>query len=189
MNTEFKLEENDNYMLVAMRRKSPNKGENVEYEKVVHRRLVSGKMESDLNKAAKDFAKMFENEPGVWRMYRSVNRRDVQKALKALQVDLVLNGEVFAHKVDSVWKSVLMKPENKAERLFLVDVDTKDLETLEAVKTKLHEAKVLLKEVVETPNGFHLVTTPFNKTMVTQFENVEVKTDALLFMFTFGDTE
>lgn len=131
-------------------------------------------------------------EPGTWRLYRSVNRRDFQKAYQALYQGMLfkmLRPETsnFA-KVDSEWKTCLMQPENKAERLYLIDCDTKDDAFLKAVNGYLNERKVDIHEFKLTPNGAHLVVDPldvreFNsKFFRVDAAGAEVKKDALLFL-------
>jgi len=186
--TEFKLEKDDNYMLVALRRRSPNKDENMEYEKRAARKLISGRLENDLAVAAEEFASRFSEEPGFWRMYRSVNKRNIQKGMLALQHDLIDRGEDFAHKIDSEWKSILMKSENKAERLFLVDIDTDDLMVRHDVINILKENKVEFHDENQTPNGYHIITSPFNPKLIAHVPDVELKKDALFFLFEFGDS-
>ena len=188
MENNYKLTEDDSYMLVAMRRKSPNKNENMDYDKIVLRKFVSGKMESDYMIAAKRFSDSLSHELGFWRMYRSVNKRDIVKALKALQIKIIEHGETFAHKVDSEWKSILMQHENKAERLFLVDIDTIDDVVYKTVIATLVENNVSLVEQNKTPNGIHIVTKPFNPKLIEKIPSVELKRDALYFLYSFGDS-
>ena len=168
------------YMLVALRRVSESKNENVGLSKKVIRRLV--KPDEDYHIVAKQLADELSKEEGYWRIYRSVNRRDLNKAVKSLQIELINRGDEIADRVDSVWKSIIMKPENKAERLFLIDIDTKDTSIVTNIINLLCDKNVSIEEDNETPNGYHLITKPFNPQLLKDFDDVEIKKDALLYL-------
>ncbi len=178
----------ETYMLVALRRKSPNKGENLGLDKVVRRRVVCSRRDDDYQTAANEFAETFSEEKGFWRMYRSVNRRDLTKTMKALQIKLILHGDVIEHKIDTEWKSIMMQKENKAERLFLVDIDNTDNDYIHSVIDVLKENGLTIKEQNSTPNGHHIIVDAFNPILFSEFKDVEIKKDALFFLFSFGDS-
>ena len=89
------------------------------------------------------------NQEGVWRIYRSVNERDINKAKKWLLHKLIDTHEMD-HKIDSLWYTVLMQPENRKGRSFLVDVDTKDVGKVKEVTGLLSLMGIL--ETAVTPN-------------------------------------
>jgi hypothetical protein len=70
-----------------------------------------------------------------------------------------------------------MQPHNKAERKFLLDIDDKD--SIDVVKTILEIAKIEILDFIETPNGYHIVTFPFDRRILPKC--VDVKPDALKF--------
>lgn len=119
------------------------------------------------------------NTPGLWRIYRSVNRRDEVKAKLDL-IDIVARSLVNENKkpIEGIWRSCLMSPENKLDRFFLVDIDTENHTILSVVKEMVGFDNVINE--VETVNGYHLVTKPFNPNLLKCVENVEVKKDAFL---------
>jgi len=90
-------------------------------------------------------------------------------------------------RIDKMWYSSLMKPNARATKYFLIDIDTKDENILQEVrnivhgwKVKEHTAKILIEQ--ETRNGYHFVCTPFDVRILKDVENVEVKTDGLLYL-------
>jgi hypothetical protein len=123
--------------------------------------------------------------PGVWRIYRSVNVRNEVKAklefIDTLTRQLVLPQSVSNKNPESLWKDILMQPRNKAERWFLIDVDTKDVSILAAIKSN---PQIGICEVVPTPNGFHVVCEPFDPRLIESLPDVSVKKDALLYIET-----
>jgi len=179
------MEDDKVYMVVAMRRNGKAKGENQGLSKKVLRRVV--RPGEEYQDTANEFKEMLSNEPGYWRMYRSVNRRSLTKAKQALQIKLITDGDRIAHKIDSEWKSLLMKKEQRAERLYLLDIDTKDEKTVIAIINKVDSLGVALIEQIETPNGHHIVIEPLDKRELSEFEDVSVKTDDLVYLFDFGD--
>jgi hypothetical protein len=124
--------------------------------------------------------------PGVWRIYRSVNTRDEVKSklelIDTLTRQLVLPNSVSNKDPESLWKDILMQPHNKAERLFLLDIDSKDEFV---IKTIFINALINIHQVAETPNGFHMICDPFDPKLIESFqETVSIKKDALVYIQT-----
>ena len=172
------------YMLVALRRVSKSKNENVGLTQKVIRQLI--KPSDDYHLEVEKLVNDISNEDGYWRIYRSVNKRDLNKAFKALQIEMINRGTEIADRIDGVWKSIIMKPENKAERLFLVDIDTKNEKILMDIISSLNPIGII--ENNETPNGYHIITKPFKPQLLQNFKDVEVKKDALFFIKDIDNT-
>lgn len=124
--------------------------------------------------------------PGVWRIYRSVNKRNETNAklelINTLIKQLVLPNSVSDKNPESLWKDILMQPHNKAERLFLLDIDTKDEAVFNSV---INNPEVVPQKVVATPNGFHIICEPFNPNHIESIADVvSIKRDALLYIQT-----
>jgi len=171
---------NEAYVLVALRRVTASKGENTGLTNLCHRSVV--RPGETLEDAAAQVKKMCFEE-GNWRLYRSVNKRDLKKAMDKTQVQMIMNPEQTMDRVSSVWKSVLMKSECKAEKKFLLDFDSEDETLLEEVKAVVVEAGAEVLEQVKSPNGYGIVTTGFDvRLLKDEHYNCEVKRDALLFM-------
>lgn len=176
------------YVYQAVRRKKDNPQMTTQEKKIWEIDYCDGRTEEQICEKLKSKAKA----PGFWRIYRSVNIRDEVKAKLDL-INIVTRSLVYENNrsIESIWLSCLMTPANAAERLFLLDVDTKDLETVQNIRTLVDED--LLYEV-ETPNGWHIVTLPFNpkKLETIPFQNelsqVEIKRDAFVLVDTFTVT-
>ncbi len=123
--------------------------------------------------------------PGVWRIYRSVNKRDEVKSklelIETLTRQLVLPSSVSNKNPESLWKDILMQPHNKAERLFLLDVDTREETVIAAI---LNDPRIQVKTLADTPNGFHVICEPFDPRIIEKLAEVSVKKDALLYIKT-----
>jgi len=94
-------------------------------------------------------------------------------------------------RIDKLWYSSMMQPNARATKYFIVDIDTKDNSVLQNVRNiinnwnvKEHTSQILLEK--ETRNGYHFVTTPFDVRILSAVNNVEVKTDGLLFLEAIG---
>jgi len=174
------MKENEVYMLVALRRSKDE--ENAKRKALCRRHVVSGNVEEAVEQLMDRC-----HESGLWRLYRTVNKRDLTKGLKQLQVELVLNGEDFKDNVAGKWKSLLMKPNCRAEKKWLVDLDSKDEELYEKVLKSL-KAYTTVCEECETPNGRHLVVMPFDRRefdKTFEYDPVELKKDCLVFVRAF----
>lgn len=119
---------------------------------------------------------------GHWRIHRTVNKRSTKKAFKKLQHYMIDNPDCHAY-LDSVWKTLLLQPECRSEKLFLLDIDfdgENDLENLELkIKTKIHIHR-------KTPNGWHWIVDPFDRRIVENIPNLTVLTDGYVFVDEVG---
>ena len=134
-----------------------------------------------------------EGGPLTFRLYLSVNARNTLTAYFNLlerfngwSKDLVYGDEAVDRKlkrVDQYWKSELQRDGTRDDSRFLIDVDTKAIDT-GGLKQRL-SADTDVVALRETPNGYHVITEPFNYTEVDylrKHDDVEVGTDWMLFL-------
>lgn len=93
--------------------------------------------------------------PGIWRIYKTVNSRDMEKARIMLIMKLVENPQL-AYKVDTLWKTCLLQPKCRAEHKIVWDIDG-DI-SVRCVKTIFDCRLIEIKELIKTPNGYNVVT-------------------------------
>lgn len=187
-----KFDEDRVYVLLAIARSKENEehGSNTEptmREIVDNREDLERKMEQ-LNHAVKRFDSEF-------RLYLSSNGRDSMKAFFQLRsemdnwVEMRLNGNEGVKKkfkgVDSEFKSVLQKNQCKAETNFIFDLDEVSKDGMSNLKSDLEEFTEI-RMVKETPNGFHIVTRPFNYNELDSDINYELKKDGMIFVSYIG---
>ncbi len=97
----------DAYMIVLLRRISPSKDENVGLTKKCIRKIVHS---DDTIEDTVEYLKGIVNrEPGIWRFYRTVNKRNFEKGRKVLMKDLIDRPEELEYKIDTHWKSIVKK--------------------------------------------------------------------------------
>lgn len=84
-------------------------------------------------------------------------------------------------RVDRYWYSKLQKPGARDESRFLFDIDDISEHELRRLHATL-EAQTAVVVCEETPNGYHIVTAPFNHTALETDVEYELKTDGLLFL-------
>jgi len=164
------------HILMALRRKKENR----QVQELCFRQVVRDE-EVDL----RILRERIKDIEGVWRIYHTVNRRDVDKALKLLMKHMIDRPE-DAYRLTSIWKTCLMKPTSKYEKNFLIDIDSesKDLrdEVLEGLKTS--EIKIFKR--IRTPNGFHIVTEKFDTRLLVHLRpTVEIHRDRYYFVKKF----
>lgn len=95
-------------------------------------------------------------------------------------------------RIDKRWKSELQRSKNKDETYFIFDVDEEDKRPREIMEKAIREADGEIVMTRETPNGWHIITEPFDYTTVSmpeegrgKIENAidyEVLTDGMLFL-------
>jgi hypothetical protein len=179
------------YVLLAMARAK----ENPEMDSTpVIRKIVREK--SELRRKIAELDHAVERFPETYRLYLTANPRDTTKALFRLRgrtddwLESRLHGdEEIVRKfgrVDSEFKSILQQDACKAETNFVFDVDElSDGDVTEVLEALRAETDVQL--VRETPNGFHIVTAPFDYTGFDHDAVDECKTDGLLFLSLLDD--
>ena len=118
---------------------------------------------------------------GKWRIHKTVNKRDTEKARKWLLKKLIdyPEGRGF---VDSLWRTALLQPECvHGEKKFLLDVDTKNKEELDVVRGYIGDHLI---EEIETENGYHFITKPHDTRMVCELKYVELIRDGYSYVKT-----
>ena len=92
---------------------------------------------------------------GIWRIHKTINKRDTHKALKLLQHEIIEKGTEIAETLPSTWKTCLMKKEAKAERNILLDIDS--AEAYDEVYCILEEKGIEIEQEIESVSGWHVV--------------------------------
>lgn len=141
-----------------------------------------------------------------WRIYRTVNARDVHKAYKCFMKTMIDYPE-RASCIDSMWRTALLQRECKAEKYFMLDVDTKDALKLNVIDELLWEKfrlcshierylfqrqekeNLLVLNKVESPNGWHIITQPFDTREICKLDNVTLLRDGYYYVKTVGENE
>lgn len=190
------IDENNNtsvYILEAIRRHK----ENPDFEERCIRRVVRDETTiAEEIEVLQSTIKYF-GEGGIWRIYRTVNRRDCKKAYMFLLHRMVdnlnmsdaLKGSSFSYsKIESIWKTCLCKPECNFDHNFLLDIDTTDEKQIQDVLDYLYDKIenklfIFVNEVNPTPNGMHVVTNRFDtRELLEKFPFVTLNRDGLLFL-------
>jgi len=99
---------------------------------------------------------------GVWRVYKTVNARCPHKAAKLLMHSMIDHPEKNSV-IDSEWRTALMNPAAiYGQKRFMLDIDTKYQDKISEVENILGNNQVEVFMRVETPNGWHYITKPFD---------------------------
>lgn len=157
---------------------------------VVHRKVITDA--EDIDDCVRDLWSFMDGYPHHFRVYLSVNARDVVSAFFTFRsrtetwVDQLVHGNDNMRekmgRVGSEWKSVLHSPESKDDSYFLFDFDN----TSEAAATTFQlslEEETEVHRTIATPNGWHFITDPFNyTTWEPPHEYDELDTDGQVFI-------
>lgn len=165
------------HVVVALLRVSSNKSENIGLKTRIYREVVT----RDIEESIGNIKNRIGHAEGLWRIYRTVNRRDLITARKQLMIKLIENPESKLEFIDTLWQSIMMKEVCRGERNFLIDIDTKNSDTIQNIRNIIKENSEVLEENC-TPNGYHFITKKFDYRPLLEIGNVEVKKDALFFI-------
>ena len=162
------------HLFIAVRRHKDN---DASVPHVTFREVCGGDEQKTINRLKDQIAA----HTGVWRIYRTVNARDVKKSELEL-IKTLIDRQAYPLSVSdkpviSLWKTILMQPRNKAEKKFLIDIDDKD--RLQEVTSK---AEITIKIIQESPNGYHVVAEPFDLRILEGIPDVSVQKDGMIFV-------
>ena len=113
---------------------------------------------------------------GNWRIHKTVNARDVQKARIWLLKDLIEHPE-HASYIDSQWRTALLQPECKVTNYFMLDIDRTD--TVD-VRNEIPVGYIL--QEIKSPKGWHFITKPFDTREVCKLPDVTLLRDGYVFI-------
>lgn len=182
------------YILLAMARPKENK--NITHNSIpIFRELIT--KEEKITEKYNKLKLISENhredgEKLTFRYYFSANARDIDKAFYLYQKKLlemqrdIHNGHTATqHKIkrlDKEWMSMLQKSGNKDDNYFIIDIDKSEKSILNKIYNGI-EKETTIKECIQTPNGYHLITDPFNPNQnILDEEYIEIKKDDLFFL-------
>jgi len=129
---------------------------------------------------------------GTWRIHKTVNARDTEKARKWL-IHKLIDFPDGAGFIDSLWRTALLQPECVyGEKKFLFDVDTKDEQKIEVFRDTVKKSTEnqfynFVAQIVETVNGWHYITVPFDTREVLTLPYVSLQRDGYIFIKKIGD--
>jgi hypothetical protein len=191
-----KFKDDECYILLMISRKKEN-GEQSEASKLKNTKRYCVTTEEEVESAISEMeshSRVFNDT--VFRVYISVNRRSVIKAMRAFQNKLtdlqygLINGNreclKTVHRLGAEWKSVLANKECRSEKKFLFDIDFRNdiIEDIQKANDFVDQIRNVATIIYfdKTKNGFALVTEPFNMKSVQLPDLVEMKSDAYLYM-------
>jgi hypothetical protein len=175
------------YVLWAIARKKQN-AELTNSEEIVYRKVL--RHDEHVERKYNDIRGLINRYDYTFRIYLSVNARDTLDAYIRFRDEMndwshdLIRGhdESLAKlaKIDTYWKSQLHMPENRAEQYFQFDLDDVSHNELNQFVLALPDF-VSVEWVAETPNGYHVITEPFNHyTHDSPVEYDDVDTDGQL---------
>lgn len=180
------------YILLAIARSKENEQHSSNTEPTI-REVV--KEEKELERKVQQLDHAVTRFESRFRLYISANARNAVKASFKLReemdewLEMRLGGNEGVRKkfkkIDSEFKSVLQKNECRDGTNFIFDLDEKDRESFEQLKEDIGE-HTELKLTRETPNGFHIVTEPFNFNELETGIEHELKKDGMIFLDYIG---
>lgn len=128
-----------------------------------------------------------------FRLYITANARDIEKCFYLFQKQLIEMQHKIAtgheqtrekiKRLDKEWESTLQTDGNKDDNYFIIDID-KDTRDQYEETTQILDDTTTIHTAIKTPNGFHIITDPFNfpDTDGIAEGDIELKTDGLMFL-------
>jgi len=118
---------------------------------------------------------------GYWRIHKTVNARDVQKARIWLLKDLIDHPE-HASYIDSQWRTALLQPECKTTNHFMLDIDQ---EEIMEIRSEIPVGIII--ETIKSPKGWHFITEPFDTREVCKLPNITLIRDGYYYVCEVGE--
>lgn len=136
-----------------------------------------------LKEKFKDF--LSNGVPGeTCRLYISVNKRDEEKAKKALMVELITKDDVKLSRIAAITASLCAKKENAAENKWMFDFDIDNESKLEEFVSDIKEiCPDMVIETHRTPHGYAVIVEhgfDTRKLLEKWGKDIELKRDDML---------
>lgn len=137
-----------------------------------------------LEKLMPEMIRMATSENG--RVMMNLNRRSFEKIAFKMLIKLAEQMHNNNYKsVKDAYESVCGKYNNESEKKWIIDIDEKNLNIVEEVQQFILgldpqpvNPKFRIKELLETKNGWHLITSPFRlDTFKKKFPEIDVHKD------------
>lgn len=179
MNNRERVPEAESYhIFIALRRKKENR----ELQELCFRQIIRDDLlDLEVLRAR------IKNIPGIWRIYKTVNKRNVETARKLLMKHLIDEPEKFAFRIDSLWKNCLLQKCCKGERNFMIDVDSSNIPS--KIVELQASGQLIVDEKIKTPNGWHLICSELDTRLLQGIEDVEIKRDDIKFVEIIDNAE
>lgn len=127
------------------------------------------------------------NNPDI-RLYACVNNRKIKNAithLRHVMIDLPESDcEGFFCHIHDRFVSSLMQPSCKLSKNFLLDVDNPDFFPELFISSIALAHKIETIQYYKTPNGYHIITKPFDVRLIEDTPFVDIKRDGLMLLNT-----
>jgi putative component of toxin-antitoxin plasmid stabilization module len=169
------------------------------------RRLVVAKAE-DIESCYQDVKKMANKSGTTYRLYVSLNSRDVVKGLFNFQKKMIDIGQGLARglddhlgmakKVGSLWKTELEQRSNRGTKRFLIDIDEDDELLCQEVVNELRlmedQGMTIIRAVRRTVSGYGIAIDACDtRSFLNTFKDndVSIQKDSMLFIESWKGTE
>jgi hypothetical protein len=97
---------------------------------------------------------------GEWRIHKTVNSRDPEKAMRYLMKKLIDHPELCTD-IDMEWRSALLKPECiYGHAKWMLDVDTEEESFISQLELAIKMFKIDALEKIKSPKGYHYIINP-----------------------------
>lgn len=178
-------------MLIARTKENDDLDDDIVFREVV-------KEEIDIDRKVKKLRAVAEGYDKTWRLYVSANARNTYDGYRNFRetmngwVGRKLTGEGHIDekfkRVGNNWMSELQKPGAKDDSYFVFDLDTREEERFDGLMERLSELTEI-RVVLDTPNGYHVMTRAFNYTEMEIPEKCELKKDAMVHVDRIGGAD
>ena len=187
--------ENGIHIIMGINRNKENDKTSPDHHSFMRRFTISGK--EDIVARVDDIFAMGNKKNNTYRIYVSVNERDMTKALFNFQkrlLDLSLDfarglndAKQMVKRIDSLWKTELMQRSNRATKRFLLDIDEEDQVFAEGVASFIHDISTV-RAFRPTVSGYAIVFDACDTRELMERvkdKEVELHRDGMLFVDTW----
>jgi len=117
-----------------------------------------------------------------FRIHKTVNIRSVEKARKWFLTELINRPEKASY-ADVLWRTALLQRQCAETKNFMLDVDTTDEDVLAKILGLVGENFLYM---VDSPNGYHVITKGFDTREVCEIDKVELQRDGYYYVKSVG---
>lgn len=183
---EIKLQFNnysDGIRVVLLIHRSKEGGLNNTHKR--HLKKIVTKNSKQFFEAIEEMQEIMKKDERPLRIYATVNKRDMKKAIRHFKENQLANDyaadsikDEFYLDIKNRWISSLMKTSSKGETNFLIDLDECDERSFHGIYN-IVEKYTKIQTYYQTKNGYHIITDPFNYTLIND-DRINIHVDSLM---------
>ncbi|MFA5071922.1 MAG: hypothetical protein WC511_06260 [Candidatus Pacearchaeota archaeon] len=173
----------DGVRIILLIHRSKEGGKNNTHKR--HLKKVTTRNSQEFFDTIQEFQEICDNDPRPLRIYATVNKRSMDKAIRHFKENQLMNDYAsedirneFYLDIKNRWISCLMQANSRMETNFIIDLDDCDERSFHSIYNIIKK-HTKIQTYYTTKNGYHIITDAFDYPKLKD-ERIQVHVDNLM---------